>query len=183
MIAVSFDPGELRALQSGAIQRGLTKAIRRATSTSVRDMRSEASKRVRLRKRLKARDVKKALVSRKNIGRTMDTMEWGVDVKGSATRLSDYPHRQVRRGVSVAINKGQRTLVAGAFVATLRSGHKGVFLRRGAKRLPIRELIASRPADALMHSGESERVTRRGRTSFVRTLDRLLSAELDKAAK
>lgn len=156
--------------------------MRRASATSVRDMRSEASKRVRVRKRLKARDVKKALVPRKNTGRTLDSMSWGVDVRGTTTRLSDYPHRQIRRGVSATVNKGQRTLIKGAFVATLKSGHKGVFVRRGAKRFPIQELIASRPVDALLHSGEAERVAERGRSSFFATLDRLMKAELDKAS-
>ena len=67
-----------------------------------------------------------------------------------------------------------------AFVAAMRSGHRGVFVRRGAKRLPIRELLGSRPVDALLHEGEVDGVLRRGRESFAKTYRRVLPLEMAK---
>jgi len=49
--------------------------------------------------------------------------------------------RQTKKGVSVQMMKSKpRKLFKGAFIATMPSGHKGVFLRKGKGRLPIQEL-------------------------------------------
>lgn len=181
MIDLDIDPAELAALSPRRLERAITAAMRKAASTSVRDMRSEASKRVRGSKRIKAKEVRKALVPRRNRGKRMDDMEFGVDVRGDAVRLGAYPHRQTKKGVSVEIDRGKRVLIRSAFMATMKSGHKGVYLRRGAKRLPIKELLAARPIEVLKQSGHGDGVLRRGRGSFAATLDRLLPMELEKA--
>jgi hypothetical protein len=57
-----------------------------------------------------------------------------MDVKGAK--------RQTKRGVVAKIEgkgKGKPHLFEGAFIAVMPSGHKGVFKRRGNKRLPIIE--------------------------------------------
>jgi len=74
----------------------------------------------------------------------------------------------------------KRTLVRSAFIATMSSGHTGVFTRRGPERLPIRELLGSRPVDALLHEGEAEAVAERGARSLRDTFGRLLPVELEK---
>lgn len=180
MIDVELNSTELRALRSRNIDRAIVRAMRKARSTSLRDMRSEASKRVRSRKRIKAKAVRQALVKRKPKGRDIGDMVWGVDVRGDTVPLAVYPHRQTKKGVSVTVNRGKRTLLKGAFVATMRSGHKGVFMRDSKARLPIRELLGSRPVDALLHQGEASAVTKRGRESFQKTFDRVLPLELEK---
>lgn len=172
----------LRPLLLGGkrIERALARAGKKAGSTALRDMRSEASKRVRRRKRIKAGLVGKAFVLRRPRSRTLDGMSWGLDVRGAKVSLTAYPHRQTQKGVSVEVNKGKRTLVKGAFIATMGSGHKGVFVRRGSSRLPIRELLASRPVDALLHEGEAEGVRQRGQRSYRATFQRVLPMELEK---
>jgi hypothetical protein len=62
----------------------------------------------------------------------------------------------------------------------MRSGHRGVWVRQGAERLPIRELLGSRPVDALLHEGEAEAVSERGRRAFDATIRRVLPIELEK---
>ena len=163
----------------GKARTAVRRTARKASRTSLRDMRSEAVKIVRESKRLKARAVRKAIVSRKNRGRGLDDMEWGVDIRGGKTRLIDYPARQTKKGVSVEINRGQRVLIRGAFI-TVVGGHKGVFKRKGAARLPIRELLATRALDVLNNRRASRAVTRRGRKSFTKTFDRLFPLELDR---
>jgi hypothetical protein len=143
-------------------------------------MRSEAWKRVRQRKRLKAGIVRRALRVRRPRRATIDGAEWAIDVSGKPVPLSAYPHRQTRKGVSVEVNRGRRTLIRSAFVASMDSGHKGVWLRRGKERLPIFELLGSRPVDALLHEGEAESVAARGGRSFSETFARLLPLEIAK---
>lgn len=59
---------------------------------------------------------------------------------GRRIPLYDFAARQTKKGVSYRM-QGQRKTIASAFIATMRSGHTGVFARKGgAKRLPIAEL-------------------------------------------
>lgn len=181
-VRVTVDRRGVAPLGDGRAAKAIARALRKAASTSLRDMRSEARKRVRARKRLKAKVVRKALNLRRppRPSRGDMGMEWGVDVSGKAVRASAYPHRQTRRGVSVAVNKGKRSLLRSAFIRTLSSGHRGVFLRRGPRRFPIFEPLASRPVDALLHEGEADGVAERGHRSFEATFERVLPMELDR---
>jgi hypothetical protein len=181
-ISFEFSPEELRLLRSKLTAKPVIRALRKAGSTALRDMRSETSKRVRQRKRIKAGVIAKALRMRRAKGSRIEDMEWSLDVSNRPFRVSDYPHRQTKRGVSVAINRGKRSLIRGAFLATLKSGHKGVFLRRGARRLPIDEQFASRVTDAVSHRGEIEAIHRRGLTSLRATMTRVLPMEMAKGA-
>ena len=144
-------------------------------------MRSEASKRVRARKKLKVKPVNAALSKRRPKGNDLDSMVFGIDVSGKPVSLASYPARQTKRGVTVEVNRGKRTLLEGAFLATTKSGHRGVFLRVGDDRLPIRELLGSRPVDALLHDGEAEAIADRGGRSFGATFERLMFRELSKS--
>jgi hypothetical protein len=107
-------------------------------------------------------------------------MAWAVRVSGEPVPLVAYPHRQTKQGVTVEVNRGKRTLVKGSFVATMQSGHEGIFRRRGKARLPIEELRGSRPVDALLHEGEAQGVADRGSKSFGATFNRVLPLELGK---
>jgi hypothetical protein len=178
---VTWDTRGLAPLRPGNLQRAIGRALSKAGATALRDMRGEASKRVRARKRLKAGVVHKALRLRKPRRATIDGMEWALDVSGKPVSLTAYPHRQTKRGVVVEVNRGKRTLIKGAFLATMPSGHKGVWRREGTSRLPIKELLGSRPVDALLHKGEAEGVLERGQLSFGSTFERLLPMELEKA--
>lgn len=178
----------------------LGRAVRKAMSTAARDMRAAATKQVRRRKRLKAKAVRAALKARLAKGRSMARMEAALLVSGKHARVVDYPHRQTKRGISVEVNRGKRTLLQGAFIATMKSGHRGVFSRakatgrqgvenprgrytgsRRVRRLPIEERMASRVIDAINHQGEIPAIQQRGQESFQRTLDRVLPLELEKA--
>lgn len=180
MITIEWDSRERAALRPGRLLPAIARAVRKAGATALRDMKSEASKRIRARKRLKASIVNRALRTRRPSGRDLDGGVWALDVRGDRVPLSAYPHRQIRRGVSVQVNRGQRSMAEGAFVATMKSGHRGVYMRKEGARLPIRELMGSRPVDALLHKGEAEAVQERGRASFVKTFERVLPLELAK---
>lgn len=179
-IEAKWDRSGIAALETGPLKAALKRALRKAGATALRDMRSEASKRIRDRKRIKSRYIARALTLRRARGSDITSMEWALDVSGEPVPLVAYPHRQTKKGVSVEVNRGKRTLVKGSFLASMRSGHEGVFRRRGKARLPIDELLGSRPVDALLHEGEAAAVAERGGKSFAETFVRVLPLEVGK---
>jgi len=179
-ISVKWDRSQIAALETGKLKGALKRALRKAGATALRDMRSEASKRIRARKRIKVSYIRRALTLARPSGGDISDMSWALNVSGEPVPLTAYPFRQTKKGVSVEVNRGKRTLVKGAFVATMASGHKGVFKRRGKARLPIKELTGSRPVDALLHEGEADGVAARGGASFEATFQRVLPLEIGK---
>ncbi len=179
-ITVKWDRSAMKPLETGPLKGALKRALRKAGATALRDMRSEASKRIRARKRIKSSYISKAMTLRRASGSDINGMRWALDVSGTPVPLTAYPFRQTKKGVSVEVNRGKRTLLKGAFVATMRSGHKGIFKRRGKTRLPIKELLGSRPVDALLHEGEADGVAARGGKSFEATFTRVLPLEIGK---
>lgn len=113
----------------------------------------------------------------------IDDLVWRMGASGAPVPVSEYPYRQTKRGVSLSINKGRRVLLAGAFVATMRSGHVGVYRRRGDKRLPIDEVFTTRVSDVLRNDGLMERLHARAQEVFSSSFARLLPLELAKTKR
>lgn len=67
------------------------------------------------------------------------TLTAHITVTGRRIPLISFKARQMRRGVTYAIRKGKRSQLAGNFITTMPTGHRGVFSRRTAQRLPIDE--------------------------------------------
>ena len=108
---------------------------------------------------LKAADVKKGLRVQRA---TQGSKRASVIASGRPIPLIKYTARQTSKGVTVNVQKG-RKLIAGAFIATMPSGHQGVYVREaGGKhrkvnargkaswhQLPIRELFGPSVPDGL----------------------------------
>lgn len=58
--------------------------------------------------------------------------------------------RQTRKGVSVKLRGSYRH----AFIATMASGHTGVFRRDGSARIPISELFGPNPANDMVRNSD-----------------------------
>lgn len=174
-VSITIDTRKLRDLMKDKrMRRKLEKIVKRASTTAARDMKGHAKKRVRKRKRIKAGDVNKGLVSSKR-GRSLDDLEIRLDVRGDPIPLTKYPGtRQTKKGVTAKINTGKRSFIPHAFIATLASGRKSVFTRRGAERLPLDQHTGSTVGDALLHSGEAQGIMVKGAASFNDTVSRLL---------
>lgn len=187
----------MAALETGPFKAAVKRALRKAGATALRDMRSEAVKRIRSRKAIRPKYISRAITLSRPKGGDISGMEWAVRFSGEPVPLIAFPHRATKAprlgkrrqgpvdqgGVVVEVNRGKRTLVRGAFIATMKSGHEGIFRRVGKGRLPIKELLGSRPVDALMHAGEAEAVAGRGSVSFAATFERLLPLEIAKSSK
>jgi hypothetical protein len=155
----------------------VSRAARAAGSDAIRAMRTEAARGIRERKAMKAGATLKALPisypSSKDIGR----FQWKLTASGALIPVAAYPHRQTKKGVSVQINKGARSFIKGAFTAQMKSGHYGVFLRKGKGRLPIKEAWTTRVVDVFEDSGFTDRVFARGEQVFRATFARLAPSE------
>lgn len=69
---------------------------------------------------------------------TTSSLRGALEGTGKRLALYDFAARQTKRGVSYRM-QGQRRVIPSGFIAQMRSGHKGVFVRTGKKRLPIVE--------------------------------------------
>jgi hypothetical protein len=159
-----------------------------AGSSAIKAMRAEASRQIRGRKNVQVKGLKSAL--------TIDPvrqgkLEWVIRASGGIMPVHAYFPRQTKKGTSVEINKGARKVIAHAFIATMKSGHTGVFMRtgtafrqpmqhgkgharyRGQKRQPIKELFTTRVSEAFIDSIPP--IAQRGRDVFGQTYQRLMS--------
>lgn len=183
MAAITFqwDSRELDFWKGPGIERAATRALTKAGNDALRAMKIASTRAVRGRKRFKVARVKKALpVVFPRASKAIESLVWRMDVSGVPVPLADFPHTQTRRGVTVAVNNGKRKLIKSAFVATLRSGHTGIFRRRGKARLPIDELFTTRVSDVFDDTGMVPAVQERALDVFQSAFDRLFPLELQK---
>lgn len=179
-LVLKWDRSQVDALRKAGLMPALMRTLRKSGRDTIRAMRAESSRWIRARKRLRAGAVNKGLTLRSRGGRRPEDLEWRIDLSNKPMPLSAYPHRQVKRGVSVAVNRAKRKIIKSAFVATMKSGHRGIFVREGNKRLPIRELLSTRIADVIQDTGAIPSVFRRGGEVFAASFDRLLPLEVAK---
>ena len=161
--------------------KALFRALSKSGGDAIRSARVESSRSIRARKRFKVARVNKALRLTFPKGvRQIDGLVWRMDVKGGLVPVADFPHKQTRGGVSVIINTGKRVLIKGAFEATMRSGHVGVFMRKGQGRLPIKELFTTKVVDVFQDKGFVPSVWAKAQATFASSFARLLPLELKK---
>lgn len=194
-VEIGLDREAADILTPVGYNKAATRAMRKAGISGQRAMRAEATRRVRAMKNIRAKDVRKVMTKDRTNSPRIEGLSWRIELDGKPVSLMAYRPRQIRRGVSVAVNKGKRTVIRGAFIAVMpkkkgkkaegdqESGGKIVAIRRGRKRLPIDKLLGSRPVDALLKSGESEAVAARGAEVAVKAFVRLWPAEVAKVNK
>ena len=130
-----------------AVQRLLAEAPRklaRATVHALNDgavhARAESVRLIGAEWNVKATDIRTALTVRRATVAKQESADEAAGGRGKGIALASFGARQTRRGVTYRLKKaGGRNLVKGAFLATMRSGHRGVFVRKGKARLPIAE--------------------------------------------
>lgn len=175
--------GDWRATQEKLV---LT-AAKRAGVDALRAMRAEASRQIRTTKNLKVGAIGKRIttsVSKRDLSWTVrasgEAMPigafGGVRQVGTPGRAAQGARKKSSRrggrgGVTVEINKGSRKFIPGAFIATMKSGHRGVFRREHRKtRLPINELFTTTVADAFRDAIPF--IAARGQEVFTRAFQR-----------
>lgn len=172
---VKIDDSEIKAWKGKLPAKLLERAVYRAGVDAIRKMKAEASRLIRERKRLKGKFIRKGIVIRTPNGK--GGLVWELGFSGAKVPVFDYPVRQGRTGVSVTINKGARKIIKHAFIATMPTGHQGVFQRIGRARLHIKELYSSRVSDAARDSDLLPKVANLGLSTFAHAFARNAQAE------
>jgi len=180
MLSLDFDTTKVLALIERTGSQGVRTA-RKAGSSALRSMKAEASRQIRARWNIKASRIAKTLSL--IFPRSGADLVWILRSSYGPTPLADFGARQTSKGVSVLIYKnGSRTLIQGAFLATMKSGHRGVFERTGEfgrRGNPKLEKIAERfgPKISNAFKDVSLPVLARGREVFLSTFKRLTAGE------
>lgn len=174
-----------------ATKRAIETATKRASASSARRMRVEASREVRKKKAVKLSMAKKRIII---IRRGDDSHIVRVD--GSALPIGSFKMRQLVKGVKFQANKGAWSTYRGAFIATMKSGHRGAFKRgktekspraryrsqasgkMNRKHLPIKELYTSGLSATFKDSGPRNVVMNAGRLEFEKTFVRNIRSKL-----
>jgi len=179
MLVLSWDTSKIQPLRDGGLERALFRAVSKAGGDAIRAARVASSRTVRFRKRFRVSKVNQGLPIRFPRGpRVLDDLEWRITPSGETMPVSAFPGaRQVKLGASVGINR-QRKTIPGAFVAKMKSGHVGVFKRRGSKRLAIDELFSTKISDVFRDGGMIPAVHTRAQVVFSASFARLLPLEI-----
>lgn len=151
-IDVSTAIKDLKKIHSRISGPKFDQAVVRAINHTIAKAKTSASKEIRNVYGAKSKDVKKALLL---FRASRIDPSGSLVATGRPLPLMAFRARQNKRGVSVRI-KGKSRLVHKAFIATMKSGHKGVFargqyqdgkfkfrkrrVRKGPSDLPISEL-------------------------------------------
>lgn len=144
-----------------------TTAMVRALNKTAEQVKVAASREVRAAGYgLKASVIKDAIRIRRA---SQGNLKAVVVASGRPIPLINFSARETGKGVTVNVQQG-RKLIAGAFIATMPSGHRGVFVReKGSKhrkvnkggkvswhQLPIRELFGPSVPDGLANKAVQE---------------------------
>lgn len=186
MATVSFvwDQSVLKMFEGQKIDSAVKAAVRKSGHEALRGMRTASIRAIRERKRMKYGKLLKhlPLIFPRGSG-DLKSLAWTMRVNGEFMPVSAFPNRQTKKGVTVEINKGARTLIKGAFRATMSNGHEGIFRRQGKKRLPISEAFTTRTVDVFRDHGMLDQQYDNAQEVFKNAFARLLPVELDRLQK
>jgi len=174
-VRIELDEKRLRAIERelAAAPGAMPKVMSRAVNKVATAARTEIVRGVAQETALTQKD------ARKSVGLTRATYRrWAATIRVGGRRipLIRFKARQTRKGVTYQVpgGGGGRSAAAGAFIATMPGGRRGVFRRQGAPRLPIYELFGP------SLQGVVEGVDRLAWRTLRRTLDRRLGQEIDR---
>lgn len=192
MAALEFewDSRDLEVWRGEKVDGALARALRLAGNQAIRGLRRDATAFALARKNLPEpviTDDQALELPRRKVA--IRDFAWALFVRGQPIPASKFPHLDTRksfaragraggRGVIVKFGEGQVGRIAGAFAVTLKSGHQGIFRRRGKGRLPIDEAFSTRlpkrfGQDVMTTYGE--KTYRKLQEAYTRGLDRELA--------
>lgn len=176
MITVRVDAeGVTRAL-AGLADAVQARAINRSLNRAADAGRAEGIRIVRETLNLKAKDVRRVIKVEKRTGAQL--ADAAIVIEPEDVRMIAYDARQTKPGVTVKVKRGgARRLVRGVFLATMLSGHKGVWRRlpgtigpRSGREM-IHELYSTSPRQLFKRKSAVDRVIKRAAAAFVKAAE------------
>ncbi|MBN1377856.1 MAG: phage tail protein [Gammaproteobacteria bacterium] len=139
LVEITFDQKKLNQLMLTlrGYPKALPKIVTRGINKTATAVRTQIVRGIAENINLKIGDIRKKIILKK-----ASYLRWLAEIFVSGRRipLISFGARQTKSGVSYRIDKSTgRKKLAHAFIATMSTGHSGVFKRRGKARLPIDE--------------------------------------------
>lgn len=172
----------VRTLLAG-IGNAVPKITRMAVNKTLAGVRTDATNEVSKVITPKKAEIRKA-ISVKKMGAADDSAY--VRCKGRRMALIHFKARPTKKGVTVQVLKSEsRSLIKHAFIATMKTGHKGVFWRRmkdgrRVPRLPIQELFSFALPEVLGHPPTIKAVLDLAGPRLKKNMEQALNYELSK---
>ena len=139
MLTIRFDDDKIKKLERELrnFPRALPKVMSRALTRTATSARTQISRSLASRIGIKIKDVRTRLTLTKA---TYSNWRSRVGISGRRFGLIKFAARQTKKGVTYRKGGRSRVLIRHAFIATMPSGHRGVFIRKAGPRLPIAEM-------------------------------------------
>lgn len=141
MLEICYDDKKLKNLQRALaeVPRALPKVMSRGLNRTASSARTQVGRSLSKRVGLRVKDVRQRVILKKA---SYNKWRSAISISDKKIPLMSLKARQTRRGVTYRdIATRKRVLVRHAFIATMPSGHTGVFRRETSQRLPIKELM------------------------------------------
>lgn len=175
---------QFAVLAAGIEEKATVRALNRAGDQAI----TAASREIRKRYNLKAATVRSQIKVRTRAKEGQ--LKFVMRIFSKRIPLIEFAATQTRKGVAIRILKGARKVIPHAFIATMRSGHTGVFVRsfgsrgmsdgrryfrvgkgsriRRDKDLPIAQLFTVSVPQMFLEKSVRTAVSRLAEESFVR---------------
>lgn len=129
MISIDIQPQlrEIRASVATAARELPDRVTVQALNRSATSVRAEASREIRKVYTLRASSIGRAISLQRANRANLTAVLTATGNRLSLTQFTGV--RQTKRGVSVEIKRGNRRVISHAFLAQMKSGHRGVFIR------------------------------------------------------
>lgn len=156
MLEIRFDDDKIKKVQRELrnFPKALPKVMSRGLNRTATSARTEISRSLSKRIGLKIKDVRDKLSLQRA---SYSNWRSAVRISGKKIGLIKFRVRQTKKGVTYKHGR-KRVLVRHAFIATMKTGHRGVFLRKGIERLPIKEIRG--PSLAQVFTGAQDDINR-----------------------
>jgi hypothetical protein len=194
---IKINPADLAAVKRmlGGMKDAAPKVLSRALNKTLTGVKTDASTEIRAIITAPKASVDKTF---RVVNATPTNLSALFESKGRPLPLIDFGARQTTKGVSVQVKRASaRSVIAGAFIGTLKSGHKGVFWRQwhGDKRpkkplaygtlpkkfrLPIEQRFGPRIPDILSNQPVMATVLKKAEERLHKNIEHELSYELSK---
>lgn len=142
-ITVDYDTQTLNAFLRSLNDKVLQKSMALSLNRTIDTLRKEVNLNVRKNLKIQYSGLNKSLIisHRARSNELIQSQYSELTIDGKAQPIINFGARQVASGVSVNV-KGSRKIIKHAFISTMKSGHRGVFLRarwvKAAGYMPIK---------------------------------------------
>ncbi len=138
-VDIKVNKGDLARVERllAAVPKEIPGVMSRSINRTLRSAKGKAAKRIAQDIKVKQKQIRRQVaISKANHKRWQGSLT----IWGRAVPLIGFGARQTKRGVSYMLAKAEgRQMIPSAFIATMPTGHRGVFTRTTDERLPIRE--------------------------------------------